>query len=241
MDSGVKTAMDPIKPPVPVEVVDLNNFARLALALTDGSQLLWNLVKDGKRVLALFTAYMYWNGDIPLLAYVIHGDRLKPFLAYRSDALKGEEWLFTEDADDPKYKYGSFIDVKDTPPAFEECLKGEYPSVPKPMLAEVESVNSIMRILIPLSIREGTIFPLWHFVREKKHVVGTCIPFEHYYDADALPVFFYVTLEEPPKAPFIKYLTSKPKGEDTSLVSNTADAKYFYAKIIDVKDMPIFP
>ena len=233
--------MEPIKPPVPVEVVDLGNFARLALALTEGSQLLWNLTKDGKHILGLFTAYMYWNGDIPLLAYAVHDDRLKPFLAYRSDAPKGEEWLFTEDADDPKYKYGSFIDVKETPEAFRECLKGEYPTVPKPMLAEVENINSIIRILIPLSLREGTVFPLWHFVREKKHIVGTCIPFEHYYDADALPVFFYVSMNEAPRAPFVKYLASKPKGEDVGFSNNTADAKYFYAKIIDIEDMPIFP
>jgi hypothetical protein len=233
--------MNIIKPPVPVEVHNLQNFARLALGLTDGSQLLWNLSKDGKHILGLFTAYMYWNGDIPLLAYVVHDGKLKAFLAYRSDAPKGEEWIFTEDADDPKYKYGSFIDVKETPAAFEECLKGEYPSVPKPMLAEVENINSIMRILIPLSIREGTVFPLWHFIREKKHVLGTCIPFEHYYEADALPVFFYVRLDEAPKAPFIKYISSKPKGEDITFSNNTVDAKYFYAKIIDVKDMPIFP
>lgn len=72
--------------------------------------------------------------------------------------------LFTEDADDPKYKYGSFIDVKETPEAFRESLKGEFPAVPKPMLAEVENVNSIVRILIPLSLREGVVSPLWHFV-----------------------------------------------------------------------------
>ena len=237
----MKSGTGVIKPPVPVEVVDLQNFARLVLALTDGSQLLWNLWKDGKHILGLFTAYMYWNGDIPLFAYAVHDGDLKPFLAYRSDAPKGEEWMFSEDADDPKYKYGSFIDVKETPEAFGECLRGEYPSVPKPMLAEVENVNSIIRILIPLSLREGTVFPLWHFIRGKKHIVGTCIPFEHYYDADALPVFFYVTMDEAPKAPFIKYLTSKPKGEDVSFSSNTIDAKYFYAKIVDIKDMPIFP
>lgn len=65
--------------------------------------------------------------------------------------------------------------------------------------------------------------------------VGTCIPYEHYYDADALPVLFYVTMDEAPKAPFLKYLTSKPKGEDVSFPNNTSDAKYFYAKIFDVR------
>jgi hypothetical protein len=90
-------------------------------------------------------------------------------------------------------------------------------------------------------MREGTVFPLWHFLRNGKHIVGTCIPFEHYYEADALPVFFYVTQEKPPSHPFIKYVASKPLGERIDYTGNTSDAKGFYAKIVDVKDFPIFP
>jgi hypothetical protein len=73
--------------------------------------------------------------------------------------------------------------------------------------------------------------------------VGTCIPFEHYYEADALPVFFYVSLDEPPEHDqgFVKYIAIKPIGEKLDYVSNTSDAKCFYAKIINVHDMPIFP
>jgi hypothetical protein len=219
----------------------MQNFARLALALTEGSQILWSIKHKGNVYAALFTAYMYWNGDLPILAYSkidkLHG----PFLAYKSDSPKGEEWLFSSDADDPRYKYASFIDVKRTPKAFSECLDGKYPPPLQPMLAEVESINSIVRILLPLSIREGTVFPLWHFVRNKKHIIGTCIPFEHYYEADALPVFFYVEQDSAPQKPFIKYAASKPGGERIEYTNNTSDAKYFYAKIVEVKNMPIYP
>jgi hypothetical protein len=230
-----------VKPPVPVEVVDLKNFARLALALTDGSQILWRLRHRNRNILALFTAYMYWTGDLPILAYVVSGGETKPFLAYKSDSAKGEEWMFTDDADDTRYKYASFIDVKKIPEAFEECLNNECPSPPEPMLAEVENINSIIRLLLQLSLREGNTFPLWHFIRDRKHVVGTCIPFEHYYEADALPVFFYTIQDKPPKAPFVKYSASKPFGEKIEYTSNTSDAKFFYVKIIDVKDFPIYP
>lgn len=234
--------MIPVKPPMPVEVKDLQNFARLALALTDGSQLVWHLRFDNKNVIALFTAYMYWNGDLPILAYVVIDDvPAKPFLAYKSDSAKGEEWLFCDDADDTRYKYASLIEVKDAPKAFRESLSGEFPPPSEPMLAEVNSMNSILRILLPLSLREGTVFPLWHFPRGKKYIVGTCIPFEHYYEADALPVFFYVIQDSPPSASFIKYIASKPYGERIEYTNNTADAKYFYAKTVDIKNLPIFP
>lgn len=217
------------------------NFARLALALTEGSQILWYFKHKGKNIIGLFTAYMYWDGDLPILAYTTSDSPPKPFLAYRSDSTKGEEWMYTDEASDTRYRYASFVALKSVPEAFAESLDGKFPDVSQPMLAEVEDLKSIARILLPLSLREGTLFPLWHFQRGKKHVIGTCIPFEHYYDADALPVFFYVSHEESPKQGFIKYIALKPNGETVEYTNNTSDAKFFYAKIVDIKDMPIFP
>jgi hypothetical protein len=233
--------MEPVKPPVPVAVTNIANFARLALALTEGSQILWYFKHQGKHVLGFFTAYMYWDGDIPILAYTTSDLPPKPFLAYRSDSAKGEEWMFSDEAGDTRYRYASFVELKMIPSAFSESLEGKFPELPHPMLAEVEDLKSIARILLPLSLREGTLFPLWHFVRNKKHIIGTCIPFEHYYEADALPVFFYVAQNNPPEHAFVKYIAMKPTGEKVEYSSNTNDAKYFYAKIIDVQDMPIFP
>jgi len=235
-----RTIMVTISPPVPVKVVDLKNFARLSLALTEGSQILWKMSHSGKTILALFTAYMYWNGDIPIFSFVEVDPPTKPFLAYKSDSVKGEEVLFASDVEDVKFKYASFVELKSTPPAFLKSLDNEYPDPPQPLMAEVENLHSIIRILLPLSIREGTLFPLWHFKRGGKHVLGTCVPFEHYYEADALPVFFYMKLDNPPGGAFVKYQASRPKGEELSFTDNTADAKYFYTKVVSVEDMPIF-
>ncbi len=233
--------MESLKPPVPVEVNGLLGFARLALALTEGSQILWYFKHKGKHILGLFTAYMYWDGDLPILAYTYSESPPGPFLAYRSDSQKGEECMFTDEAGDTRYRYASFVELKTIPNAFIESLEGRFPQVSHPMLAEVEDLKSIARILLPLSLREGTVFPLWHFIRGTKHIMGTCIPFEHYYEADALPVFFYVSKSAPPEQPFVRYIAMKPTGEKVDFVNSTNDAKYFYAKIIDVKDMPIFP
>ena len=234
-------SLQSVKPPVPVQVKDMLSFSRLALGLTEGSQILWYFKHEGQHLVGLFTAYMYWEGDLPILAYTVSESRPKAFLAYRSDSIKGEEWMFTEDAGDTRYRYASFVELKRIPDAFTEALNGKSPPLDEPMLAEVEDVKSIARILLPLSLREGTLFPLWHFTRGKNHIIGTCIPFEHYYEADALPVFFYVTAKEAPQEGFLKYIAVKPNGEKVEYSNNTNDAKYFYAKIVDVKDMPIFP
>jgi hypothetical protein len=233
--------VESLKPPVPLHVTDMLNFARLALGLTEGSQILWSLKYKGRHVLGLFTAYMYWDGDLPILAYTVSDTPPKAFLAYRSDSQKGEEWMFSDDAGDTRYRYASFVDLKAVPEVFSESLEGRHPDVLHPLLAEVEDIRSIARILLPLSLREGTLFPLWHFTRGKRHIVGTCIPFEHYYEADALPVFFYVSLDHSPEEGFVKYIAMKPTGEKVEFTNNTNDAKYFYAKIVDVEDMPIFP
>lgn len=230
-----------MKPPLAVEVADVKSFARLALALTEGSQLVWMFNHNGRRVLALFTAYMYWSGDLPILAYVQVDGSTKAFLAYKSDSPKGEEWSFTDDVDDTRFKYASLIDVKEAPRAFKESLGGQFPPPAEPMLAQVEGLNTLLRVLLPLHLREGTTFPLWDFRRGDKHVIGTCIPFEHYYDADALPVFFYVTTDAAPPGGFLRYIAAKPYGERVEFTDNTADAKYFYAKVVSVKDMPLFP
>ena len=235
--------MEEVKPPVPVHVTDMLNFSRLALGLTDGSQILWYFKHKGKHILGLFTAYMYWEGDLPILAYTIVDSPPKAFLAYRSDSTKGEEWMFSDEAGDTRYRYGSFVELKSIPEAFVQALDGNFPEVSQPMLAEVEDIKSIARILLPLSLREGTLFPLWHFPRGNRYIVGTCIPFEHYYDADALPVFFYVSMYHPinPHDGFIKYIAIKPNGEKVEYTHHTSDAKFFYAKLVSVNDMPIFP
>ena len=185
--------MESLKPPVPVHVSDMLSFARLALALTEGSQILWYLKYKGKHVLGLFTAYMYWDGDLPILAYAFSDSH--PKLSSRIEAIprKARNGCFQMRPGIHVFRYASFVELKAVPEAFAESLDGKFPEVAPPLLAEVEDIRSIARILLPLSLREGTLFPLWHFTRGKKHILGTCIPFEHYYEADALPVFFYVS------------------------------------------------
>lgn len=229
-----------MKPPIPIKVIDLTNFARLVLALTDGHQIVWSINRGSKKFLAFFTAYMYWNGDIPILAYMDanHLKKLKPFLAYRSDSPRGEEVKFLDSMDDPKYKYASVIEFERCPELFLNALKRKHPMIPPPLKVLVKDGNSIMRLLLTITLREGTNFPIWHFERESSTIMGTFIPFEHYYESDALPMFIYIKSRDPPKGGFLKYRASEAKGEQLTFSNDTRDVKYFYAKIISVKDFP---
>lgn len=55
-----------------------------------------------------------------------------------------------------------------------------------PLPVKIVDLQNFARLALGLS--EEVLF-IWHFKREEKHIIGTCIPFEHYYDADALPLF----------------------------------------------------
>jgi hypothetical protein len=228
----------PDKPPVPVKVTDMKSFVRLVLALNEGSQLIWNLPFNNKTVLCFFTAYMYWDGDLPILACLSDENPTKPFIAYRSDKLNGEEFLYTDTFDDARYKYASIIEFKKTPELFHRTLNGDFTQPEKPLMMEVKNLTSLLRTLVPLSIRESISFPLWHFKKDSNEYLGAIVPFEHYYESDALPVFFYLKLSESLQEPFIRYNASKPAGEKLEFTSNTSDAKYFYAKVIEIEPFP---
>lgn len=230
--------MAPDKPPVPVRVTDIKSFARLVLALNEGSQLVWNFPFKDKHVLCFFTAYMYWDGDLPLLAWLSDEEPTKPFIAYRSDKPNGEEFIYTDTFDDARYRYASIIDFKRTPDLFLRALNGDFSQPEKPLMMEVKDLTSLLRTLVPLSIRESISFPLWHFKKDADEYLGAVIPFEHYYESDALPVFFYLKLSESLKDPFIRYNATKHTGEKLEFTSNTSDAKYFYAKVIEIDTLP---
>ena len=230
----------PVDPPIPVCVLSTLDLARLALALVEDTPHLWYFRVGRQGILGTMFSYTYWGGDLPIFAYVKLKEKPEAFLAYRSGG-SWEECLFSREAEDPKYRYALVVHLKKPPKIFVEAVEGKYNLPPAPVIAEVEDTASLARALLSASARDGVQYPIWHFVRNGVNVLGACIPFEHYYNADALPIFYYVRLSEPPSGPFIKYRAAKPKGEEVSFSKNTVDVRYLYLKVISIKDFPIVP
>jgi hypothetical protein len=232
--------LENLKPAITVKVADLNNFTRLALAVSEESPLIWHFKMEESHILGILTAYMYWQGDIPIFAYITMEKEPAAFLAYSSNALKGEEAFFTSTMDDTRYRYSPLIDTAQPPEFIDKNLAGKVRLSVKPVLTELAGLSTLARTLLFLSIDEPA-FPLWRFKRKDQNILGTIIPFEHYYESDALPVFFYVIENEKTGGNFLKYSTSKPRGEFVEYAEDTADPKYFYVKIVEVDDLPFFP
>jgi hypothetical protein len=232
--------LEPDRPPLPVEVVDLKNFSRLVLGLTVETPPIWHFRDQKRSVLGVFVSYLYWKGGVPLFTYVLVDETDKPFLAYRSESPGGEQFSLTSEVEDPKFRYAPLLHLEEPPEIIAKSLRGEVKETREPLLVKVKGINSLARVLLALASRMSVVFPLWHFTRSGKHIIGTCIPFEHYYEADALPIFFYAEQGNPPEGSFIRYRTSK-LGESIGFAEDTSDAKYFYVKLITVKDFPLFP
>ena len=228
-----------VKPPIAVKVKNFHSFARLALALTESPPLIWSFKHEKQNFLGIFSVYMSWRGDLPLFVYIKIRSRIDSFLAYKCD-LEQEECMFANNIDDTRYYYAPIIKLKETPKMFEEAIAKKHSSFDKPLGIELDNLYSLSRLLYLISTKEFTSFPIWRFKKDNKHILGVCIPFEHYYDANALPIFFYIKFSRSPLEPFLKYGTSKVEGETLEYSKTAGDAKFFYTKIIDVEEMPLF-
>ncbi len=230
-----------VEAPVALKVLDLMDLARLALALTDEPQILWHFKLDGKHVLAHLSSYIYWSGDIPILSYAFVEEPRGMFLGYRSDGQAGEECVYSKAPDDPKYNFASIVNLRRPPKLFEDSLGGKFKSPMAPILMDMEDVSSIIRAMLPQVVKDGTSMPLWQFRRGEEFVIGSHFVFEHYYNFDSLPLFLYTKLKRRVDLPFIKYNASRNSGERIEFSKNTSDPKFFYAKIINIEDFPLFP
>ncbi len=228
--------MNRVKPPVAIEVSDILNLARLAMSRVDVQPLFWYFKWKNRPILGYLSSIPYWYGNLPIFAYTKFDGELKSYIAYMS--VEKEEVLLTNSNDDNRYIYGAIIETEDKPPFITEALSGRNMLKEKPILIKAGNINSLIRMLIILSDTNSSP-PLWYFEFKGKHVIGLMAPFFDYYDANALPVFFYVESDAKPPASFIRYISLK-SGEEISYVPCISDMKYFYGRIVNVKSMPFF-
>ncbi|PUA31145.1 MAG: hypothetical protein B9J98_07580 [Candidatus Terraquivivens tikiterensis] len=225
-----------VKPPVAIEVSDILNLARLAMSRVDVQPLFWYFKWKRQPILGYLSSIPYWYGNLPIFAYTKLNCSLKGYIAYMS--VEREEVVLTDSNDDNRYMYGAVVETEDEPPFIMEALSGRSKLKENPVIIKAGNINSLIRMLMILSDTNSSP-PLWYFEFKGKHLLGLIAPFFDYYDANALPVFFYVESDTKPPASFIRYISLKT-GEEISYVPCISDMKYFYGRIVNVKSMPFF-
>lgn len=224
------------KPPIAIEVQDLTNLARLATSRVDVQPLFWFFNYRGQSILGSLMSIPYWRGSIPIFAYIRSRRELevKGYIGYTS--MGEEKALFADSADDTRYVYGPVVEVEPPPRILIKAFSaGSKPRI-KLVSVRAKNLSSLLRILLIMSDNASSP-PIWHYeLSEKRHLLGVIAPFYDYYDANALPVFFYVEVEEKP-APFIKYQAAGGK-EVLGYAQGVSGMQYYYGRVITVKQLP---
>ncbi|MCS7125666.1 MAG: hypothetical protein NZ929_01975 [Aigarchaeota archaeon] len=223
------------KPPIAIQVVDLINLARLGMSRTDVQPLFWAFPIRDKKIIGHLSSIPYWRGNLPIFAYTYLDEEPRGYVAYTS--LGKEEAFFTTSSDDTRYFYGPVVETEEEPELIAKAIRRRRQLMEKPLMIKAKDLNSLMRVLVMVS--DASVSPpLWHYVKDNKHILGIIVPFFDYYEANALPVFFYIESKESPKYPFIRYLSSNSV-EEVSYTQYISDMKYFYGKIVTVVSMPL--
>ena len=224
------------RPPIAIEVHDLTNLARLATSRVDVQPLFWSFKHRGQSILGSLISIPYWRGSLPIFAHIRSPRDLevKGYIGYTN--LGVEKAFFAESADDTRYVYGPVIEVEAPPKLLTRALTSRSMLRVKPISVRAKNLSSLLRVLLIMSDNASSP-PIWHHeASEGKHVLGVVAPFYDYYDANALPVFFYVEVDEAP-APFIKYQAVGGK-EILGYAQSISDMKHFYGRVITVKNLP---
>jgi len=224
------------RPPLSIEVLDLVNLARLAMSRVDVQPLFWAFRYRGSQILGSLLSIPYWRGSLPIFAYIKlrPGEELRGYIGYTNIGF--EKAFFTESSDDTRYIYGPVVEIEDPPAILAKSLSSRTGLREKPIAVKARNLASLIRVLMIMSDNMASP-PIWHYmVSSKRHILGLMAPFYDYYEANALPVFFYVESELRP-TPFIKYQAANGR-EELYFADSISDMKYFYGRIVTVKEIP---
>ena len=224
------------KSPLAVETADLRNLARLAMSRIDIQPLFWSFRYRGRKILGNLLSIPYWSGSLPIFAYTrLPKDiEVRGYLGYTN--IGSEKVFFADSADDAKFLYGPVVEVESPPRLIAKALSGRGALRSKPIPAKARNLYSLLRVLLIMSDSTASP-PIWHHEESSgRHILGVVAPFYEYYEASALPVFFYVELAEKP-GPFIKYQAIDGR-ETLEYAPNVSDMRHFYARVITVKQIP---
>ena len=220
--------------PIAVEVLDVASLARLATSRSDYIPSFWCSSVGKRYVLYHFYSLPFWNGSIPILAYVWCDEAPAPYLVYTN--LGHEEARFTKTPESGKYVNGVVIEVEETPRFVSLAIKSTgKQELGKPVVSKVVNLFSLMRLVAAMTDSTATP-PIWY--NEKNRIAGILYPILDYYDSTALPIFLYVTnLENKEMKGYVKYLSSDD-GEELEFTDNVSDTRYIYGRLIYVRRLP---
>jgi hypothetical protein len=219
-----------LKAPCYIALASLKDFARLVCALERTPLPAFSLQLNRQEVLAVQTDII--NGR-PVIYYTQEDSKDGQYLAYRvSNGI--EEVLLASSVDNPTYVYSPILKVEKFPRSLTRSAKISKGS--GYTVIKLKDLSSLAKVAAYKTIYDEPPLPLFLYKElEDKIVLGTAMSTN---DNDTISYFYYVTVEEEPKAPFLRY--SSQRADQPTFLTRLDEHGYVYLKVIRLaEDHPL--
>ena len=219
-----------LKAPCYIALASLKDFARLVCALERTPLPAFSLQLNRQEVLAVQTDII--NGR-PVIYYTQEDSKDGQYLAYRvSNGI--EEVLLASSVDNPTYVYSPILKVEKFPRSLARTAKINKGS--GYTVIKLKDLSSLAKVAAYKTIYDEPPLPLFLYKElEDKIVLGTAMSTN---DNDTISYFYYVTVEEEPKAPFLRY--SSQRADQPTFLTRLDEHGYVYLKVIRLaEDHPL--
>ena len=219
-----------LKAPCYIALASLRDFGRLVCALERTPLPAFSLQFNRHEVLAVQSDII--NGR-PVIYYTQEDSKDGQYLAYRiSSGI--EEVLLASSVDNPTYIYSPILRVEKFPSALTRSArinKGSGYTVIK-----LKDLSSLVKVAAYKTIYDEPPLPLFLFKeRGGKIVLGTAMSTN---DNEAISYFYYVTVEEEPNEPYLRY--SSQRADKPTFLTRLEEHGYIYLKVIRLaEDHPL--
>jgi hypothetical protein len=211
----------PLKAPCYIELAGLKDFGRLVCALERTPLPAFSLQFNKHDVLAVQTDVI--NGR-PVIYYADNGSQDGQYLAYRvSNGV--EEVLLSGSVANPTFVYSPILKVEKFPRALSRSAKVDKKS--GYTIIKLKDLPSLAKVAAYKTIYDEPALPLFLFQRGTDVILGTAMSAS---ENETISYFYYVTLGEGPKEPFLRY--SSQRSEQPVFSSRLDEHGYVYLKVI---------
>jgi hypothetical protein len=216
----------PLKAPCYVALAGLKDFARLVCALERVPLPAFSLVFNKQNVLAAQADII--NGRA-VIYYAPTEQAAGQYLAYRVTG-GVEEVLLAESVGNPTFVYSPILNVDKFPPALTKAARVDKKS--GYTVIKLRDVSSLAKVAAYKTMFDEPPLPLFMYrERQGSLILGSPMSTN---DNESISYFYYVTLDEEPKEPFLRY--SSLKNEQPIFSARLDEHGYIYLKVIRLQD-----
>lgn len=222
----------PLKAPCYIALADLKDFARFVCALERIPMPAFSLIFNKEKVLAAQADIV--NGRA-IIYYCKVGDQQAAgqYLAYRVTS-GVEEVLVSDSVSNPTFVYSPVLSVDKFPPALSRSARADKKSGYS--VIKLKDLSSLAKVAAYKTMFDEPPLPLFFYRDENdKLVLGSPMSSN---DNDSISYFYYASMSEEPKEPFLRY--SSMKNEQPIFTSRIDEHGYIYLKVIKLQgDHPL--